>query len=196
MTSYYWLVGLNNLIFRTLHVQKRLITSKPFTPDLFIGLIEKYEINASFLITSYLSLLTESPRFKAADFSRLKYLKTGGMYVSEDLRRTVRDKLTNGIIIVGYGMTEFCGLLAETPHDCQISSSVGVPSINTDVKIQLDDGTTGYLGEIGEILARNPVSFSGYYRNRHRAKFDDEGWLHTGNSITWYLTILDYCECF
>jgi len=180
MTSYFWLVGLNNLIFRTLHVQKRLITSKKFTPDLFIELIEKYEINVCFLITSYLSLLTESPRFQAADFSRLKYIKTGGIYVSEGLRRMVRDKLPNGIVIVGYGMTEFCGLLAETPCGLQISSAVGVPSINTDVKIQLDDGTTGYLGEIGEILARNPVAFSGYYRNRHRANFDDEGWLHTG----------------
>ena len=180
MTSYYWLVGLNNLIFRTLHVQKRLITAKQFTPDLFINLIEKYEINVCFLITSYLCLLTESPRFKTADFSRLKYLKTGGIYVSERLRQIVKDKLTNGILIVGYGMTEFCGLLAETPYDCQLSSAVGVPSINTDVKIQLDDGTTGYLGEIGEILARNPVTFSGYYKNQHRAKFDDDGWLHTG----------------
>lgn len=181
MTSCFWLLGLNNLIFRTLHVQKRLITSKPYTPELFIDLIAKHGINECFLITSHLSMLTESPRFQTTDFSKLKYIKTGGIYVSENLRRIVQDKLTNGSILVGYGMTEFGGLLSETLPGSEISSSVGVPSANTEVKIQLDDGTTGYLGEIGEILARNPVKFAGYFKNKHRAKFDDEGWLHTGD---------------
>jgi acyl-coenzyme A synthetase/AMP-(fatty) acid ligase len=181
MTSPYWLNGINNMIFNALHGQKRLITSKPFTADLCFDLIEKYNITTIFLSPPFIALLVESPRFKNFDFGGIQRFITGGICVSENLRRTIQDRLTNGYMINGYGMTEFGGVIAKTTSESSLSSSVGIPTINTEIRILLDDGTTGGVKEIGEILVRNPVKFLGYYQNRHKTIVDDEGWLHTGD---------------
>ncbi|KAG5682435.1 hypothetical protein PVAND_011788 [Polypedilum vanderplanki] len=181
MTSPYWLSGLNCMIFQFLHGRKRLITSKPYTPETFLNLIEKYKINDTFLVPPLLSLLIDTPRFKEADLSSIKYFVTGGLYVSENLRIVVQQKLINGKIKIGYGMTEFGGLLAETQDEFHLGTSVGYPTHNTEVKIQLDDGTSGGISEIGEILVRHPVRFLGYYKNCHKNIIDDEGWLHTSD---------------
>jgi 4-coumarate--CoA ligase len=181
MISPYWLSGLNCLTFQLLHGQKRLITAKPYTPELFIDLIEKYRISNAFLVPPLLSLLIDTPRFKEADLNSIKFFVTGGLYVSENLRRVVQEKLPNGVIKIGYGMTEFGGLLAVTPNDFKLSTSVGYPSLNTEIKIQLDDGTTGGIKEIGEILVRHPVQYLGYFKKSHKSIIDDEGWLHTSD---------------
>lgn len=79
-------------------------------------------------------------------------------------------------------MTEFGGLIAETDNDMLHSTSVGKPSINTEVKILIDDGTIGGVGEIGEILVRNQATrFLGYFNNVPRPIMGEDGWMHTGD---------------
>lgn len=104
-TSPYWLTYYNSLIFHSINAHTRLLTSKPFTSDLCFDLIEKYKISSIFVLPSYLSLLTESPRFATADWSCLKNFITGGLYVSSTLRNKIQQKLTNGTLKIGYGMT-------------------------------------------------------------------------------------------
>ncbi|CAG9805901.1 unnamed protein product [Chironomus riparius] len=179
--SMYWAMGINYLIYKTLNAQKRLITKKRFTPDLFFDMVEKYRVTETFLVPPHLMLLAESPKFQTANLNSLNYVFTGGLCVSENIRRKINEKLLYGTVSVIYGTTEFCVLISETLTDRPISSSVGIPTINTEVKIQLDDGTTGGVKEIGEILARNTIRPLGYFKNSPRIKIDDDGWLHTGD---------------
>lgn len=181
--SMYWAMGINYLIYKTLNVQKRLITKKRFTPDLFFEMVEKYGVTETFLVPPHLMLVAESPRFETANLNSLKCVFTGGLSVSENIRRKINEKLLYGTVSVIYGTTEFCVLISETLTDRPVSSSVGIPTINTEVKIQLDDGTTGGIKEIGEILARNTIRPLGYFRNSPKIKIDDDGWLHTGKVI-------------
>lgn len=79
-------------------------------------------------------------------------------------------------------MTEFGGLIAETDSNLPHSTSVGKPSINTEVKILIDDGTIGGVGEIGEVLVRNGTTrFLGYFNNGPRPILGEDGWMHTGD---------------
>jgi len=179
-SSMFWLSGLSNVTYRTLNTQKRLITAKPFTPDLFFDLIEKYNINECNLFTPLLKLIIESPRFESADFSNFDMIVTGGVAVPEYFRQIFLSKLTNGKLVIGYGLSEVGGISSKTVTS-PISMTIGVPCINTEIKIQLDDGSTGFIKEIGEILVRHPVRFPGYFNNEPRARIDDEGWYHTGD---------------
>lgn len=104
-TSPYWLTHFNSLIFHTLSSQTRLITSRQFTTDLFFDMIEKYRPSSVFVLPPYLVLLSESPRFEEADWSCIKDFITGGLYVSVNLKSKIQEKLTNGCVKVGYGMT-------------------------------------------------------------------------------------------
>lgn len=104
-TSPYWLTHFNSLIFHTLSTQTRLITSKPFTANLFFDIVEKYRPSSVFVLPPYLTLLSESPKFQNADWSCIKDFITGGLSVSVTLRNKIQEKLTNGTVKVGYGMT-------------------------------------------------------------------------------------------
>lgn len=104
-SSPYWLTFYNSLISHSISTQKRLITTKQFTSDLCFDFIERYRLNLIFILPSYLSLLTESPRFESADWNCIKDFITGGLYVSPTLRTKIQNKLTNGNLKIGYGMT-------------------------------------------------------------------------------------------
>lgn len=126
-------------------------------------------------------LFTESPRFATADLSSIEVFTSGGLYISEQLRRKVQSKLPHGKVFAAYGITEVGGIVAETDLSCGVSSSVGKPTVNTQIKILIDDGTTANLNEIGEILVRKPAAFLGYVGSNHAPVHDTEGWYHTGD---------------
>lgn len=178
--SLFWLNGFAHIVFRTLNTQKRLITAKPFTPDLFFNLIAKYRINEASLYTPLLKLLVESPKFESADFSCFDMISSGGFATPLRFCQIFREKLVNGKFVVGYGLSETGGVSTKviTPSS---TSSVGAPFLNTDVKIQLDDGTTGGIREIGEVLVRHPIKFLGYFNNDPHNKVDADHWYHTGD---------------
>lgn len=180
-SSLYWLTGTSHIIYQTINLHKRLITSKQFSPDLCFDLIEKYKLRHVFLLPPHVLLFVESPRFKTADLSSINVFTTGGLYVTEQVRRTLQSRLPNGKLLVALGMTEVGGIVAETDPNDPISSSVGKPAVNSQIKIQIDDGTIGGIYEIGEVLVKKTARFLGYFGNRHPSILDHYGWVHTGD---------------
>jgi len=81
-------------------------------------------------------------------------------------------------IVHGYGMSENSPLISvSTPHHKR-NESVGLPVINTEVKI-LDPGPDG----IGEIACKSPSVMLGYFENKEATKevITEDGWLLTGD---------------
>jgi acyl-CoA synthetase (AMP-forming)/AMP-acid ligase II len=59
---------------------------------------------------------------------------------------------------------------------------VGKPTVNTEVKILIDDGTIGGVREIGEILVRNQATkFLGYFLSDSQPILAEDGWNHTND---------------
>lgn len=91
------------------------------------------------------------------------------------------------LVIEGYGLTECSPTLTMNRRDKFNFDSVGVPYPSVEVK----------LAEDGEILAKGPNVFRGYFKNEQatRDTFDDEGWFKTGDIGRWtedgFLQIID-----
>jgi long-chain acyl-CoA synthetase len=102
---------------------------------------------------------------------RLRFCLSGGA----GLAREVKDFFHGaGILIIeGYGLTECSPNLTFNRHDDFDFDTVGKPVPRVQLR----------LGPDGEILAKGPNVFSGYYKDPEAtaAVFDDEGWLHTGD---------------
>ena len=109
-------------------------------------------------------------------FSNLKSAATGGAALGPD---TFRFFIAMGVPLRQlYGQTELGGAYTVHAADAIDFDTVGVPFTNAEVRIDSPDENG-----VGEILARTPGMFSGYYKNDEASRADvRDGWMHTGDA--------------
>ncbi|MDE0239348.1 MAG: long-chain fatty acid--CoA ligase [bacterium] len=101
---------------------------------------------------------------------RARHISTGAAPIAPDL---VRWYWAIGLVMVeGYGQTESSGVLSVNRRLRNRTGSVGLPAPGVELAIAAD----------GEILARGPLVFQGYWNDPEgTAKTIRDGWLHTGD---------------
>ena len=97
-------------------------------------------------------------------------ITTGAAPIAPDL---VKWYWSIGLVMLeGYGLTESAGVLALNTPDRSRTGSVGPAAPGVEMRIATD----------GEILARAPLVFRGYWGDSEKtAETIREGWLHTGD---------------
>ncbi len=94
------------------------------------------------------------------------------------------EKLTQGKLVEGYGLTEASPVTHADPMDGpRHPGSIGVPLPNTDAKIiDLATGQDLPPDQLGELVVKGPQVMQGYWRNEHATTAVlQDGWLYTGD---------------
>jgi long-chain acyl-CoA synthetase len=95
------------------------------------------------------------------------------------------EKLTGGVILEGYGLTEASPVTHSNPvHRERRVGSIGLPLADTDCKIvDLEDAEKEVpLGEAGELCIKGPQVMKGYWNMPSETELTlKNGWLHTGD---------------
>lgn len=127
----------------------------------------------------------DAAAFKAVTGGRLCFGLSGGAGLKKEIKEGF---YALGLLLIeGYGLTECSPTLTMNRYERFNFDSVGVPYPSVSVK----------LAEDGEILAKGPNVFVGYYKNEAatRDTFDAEGWFKTGDVGRWtedgFLQIID-----
>ncbi len=154
-------------------------------PDLkeILKSIQKYCATVLVAVpTLYVSLLA-SPLLKQYNISSLEHCFSGASSLPIQVLEQFQQQ-TGSYIVEGYGMTETSPILTVIPQGVLKPGSVGIPAFNTDIKIvdPTDDSKELPIGEWGEILAKGPQIFQGYWDAPDASKHTLRGgWLHTGD---------------
>ncbi|MDE2230284.1 MAG: AMP-binding protein [Alphaproteobacteria bacterium] len=108
--------------------------------------------------------------------SRLRLLVSGGAAISAEVEETL--DAMGWEMLTGYGLVETSSMLTFNPPGASRPGSAGRPVPGMAVRIA-NPGADG----VGEIEARGPSLFAGYYRDpeRTRAVFTADGWFRTGD---------------
>jgi len=157
-----------------------------FDPETVITAIEKYRCNRWWSIVSMNIAVLNYPGSKRRKLNSLRFNTTTSF--GSSLRSEVSQawqKLTKGCLLYegGYGLTETHTCDTFMPWENIRFGSVGIPSYDTDIKIvNPKTGKELGIGELGEIVIKNPGVFKGYWNNPEATKrVLRNGWVFTGD---------------
>ena len=177
------MTGFGSLIFGTISGAIRIITTKRFSPEYLLELIQRHKITDMVVPPVYLDLMLKSPYLEDYDISSLRKCLVGGSTVSDELRKKMQaHMIPEGEVMVVYALTENAGIVSFTMNKDK-TNCVGKLTPRTKVKIVADDGSHLGNGAIGEICVKTGARFLGYYENSKATEttIDENGWIHTGD---------------
>ena len=121
------------------------------------------------------------------DLSSIHFSLSGAMPLSASLADQW-EQATGGLMIEGYGMTEASPIILGSPlASSRARGALGIPFPSTQVKIVDPENPSREVaeGEVGELIARGPQVFSGYWNQDDETAevFTQDGWLRTGDLV-------------
>jgi long-chain acyl-CoA synthetase len=152
-----------------------------FNAAAVLELVAEHRLQISAMVPSMLQLLLDE-ELEAHDLSSLRIVSCGGAPLAPEIVEAWSRRLPEVTIRQGYGLTETAALIATTPIGQGKAGSVGIPLMDSEVRIVDDAGAAVPDGEVGEIVCRSPAVMQGYWRAPEAsAEALRDGWLHTGD---------------
>lgn len=151
-------------------------------PRDFAGFIKilKKPFHVMIGVNTLYNALLNHPNFKDINFSALKGCNAGGMALQEIVFKRWLER--TGIPIgEGYGLSETSPVLTFQMPGKERMGSIGIPIPSTEIQMMDDNGNVMPYGEAGELCARGPQVFKGYWQKDNSSVFHLGGWFKTGD---------------
>ena len=160
-----------------------VLITNPRDLDSMIADMQRHSITLLTGINSLFVSLMAHPKFDSIDFSRLKWVNSGGAPLNLSVAQRWFER-TGSVVREGFGMTETSPVVvASTANTPYKEGYIGQAVIDTEMKIVDDDGNELPAGEPGELLIRGPQVMLGYWQRPEATAetFTEDGWLKTGD---------------
>ena len=160
-----------------------VLITNPRDLDGMIADMQRHNITLLTGINSLFVSLMAHPQFDSIDFSRLKWVNSGGAPLNLSVAQRWFER-TGSVVREGFGMTETSPVVvASTGNTPYKEGFIGQAVIDTEMKIVDDNGQEVPAGEPGELLIRGPQVMQGYWQRPEATAetFTEDGWLKTGD---------------
>ncbi len=158
-----------------------------FDPLAAMQAIDRYKINFfSATVPMNTAIIEHTDRAKY-DLSSLRITLTTsfGIQLTDEIAAAWNDATGGGLLAeASYGLTETHTFDTFMPLDKPKYGTQGIPNFETDIKIVSFEDPEHELpvGEMGEIVVRNPAVFRGYWNRPEETRSAlKDGWVYTGD---------------
>ena len=157
-----------------------------FSPPALADAIERLRPTHLFLAPAHLAACVGTGRLERMDLSSVRLVVLAGAAVPPDLVRALAPRLPNGEVCQLWGMTELqAGLYTRRGDGTELAArSAGRPAPGAQARIADEHGREVPRGAQGELQARGPSVFAGYFENPEAtaAAFTADGWFRSGDT--------------
>ncbi len=184
--------GLGACVHCPLCLKVETILVPEFDGKRFPRMMKMYKPNVLVGVPTLWEAMLSNKNFDNVDLSNLKYVVSGGDYLSiqmeERMNTFLRTHGANISMTKGYGMTESVAATAYTFDGANVPGSVGIPIVGNTFCICKPDTTEELpFGEEGEICVTGPTLMKGYLNNKEETNKmlikhkDGKVYLHSGD---------------
>jgi long-chain acyl-CoA synthetase len=166
----------------------RLVLFPAFDPDLVLAVIKKRPATFLPAVPPIYERLVTAAAQKKVSLSGIQIAISGAMNLPDSIVE-LWEKQTGGYLVEGYGLSECSPVLMANPVGAtRRKDTVGIAFPSTELRVvdPEDISVDRPYGEEGELLARGPQVFSGYWKKPDESAkvLDADGWLRTGDIVT------------
>lgn len=180
--------GLTLCLTFAMSMGSRLVLFPKFDPDLVLDVVKKHPATFLPAVPPIYDRLVQAAEKRKVSLSGIDIAISGAMSLPQSIVDLWESK-TGGYLVEGYGLSECSPVLMANPVGAtRRAGTVGLPLPGTELRVvdPDDPDTDRAFGEEGELLARGPQVFSGYWRKTDETAkvFTSDGWFRTGDIVT------------
>ena len=180
--------GLTLCLTFAMSMGARLVLFPSFDPDMVLQVVRKRPPTFLPAVPPIYERLVAAAKTRGVSLAGIDIAISGAMSLPWSIVE-LWEKETGGYLVEGYGLTEASPVLMANPvGTTRKAGTVGLPLPSTDLRVVDPDDPARVLpiGEAGELEARGPQVFAGYWRKPEEtaAVLDADGWLRTGDVVT------------
>jgi acyl-CoA synthetase (AMP-forming)/AMP-acid ligase II len=178
---------------------RTLVLMSQFDVTEWLETAEKERANRAMLVPTMLKWIVDDPDFSKYDLTSLKVITYGAAPMPYEVIKKAIELLPEARFINAFGQTETASTITFLgPEDHviegseeekekklkRLTSSIGKPLPDVQVKILDPDGNTLPVLEVGEIVAKGPRIMAGYWKDEEKTAevMTSDGWLRTGDT--------------
>jgi long-chain acyl-CoA synthetase len=180
--------GLTLCLTFAMSMGARLVLFPKFDPDLVLDVVKKRPPTFLPAVPPIYERLVTAAQERKISLSGIQIAISGAMSLPDSIVKLWESK-TGGYLVEGYGLSETSPVLMANPvGNTRKDGTVGLPIPSTELRVVDPENPNEdrAFGEEGELLARGPQVFSGYWRKADETAkvFADDGWFRTGDIVT------------
>ncbi|MEN2741935.1 long-chain-fatty-acid--CoA ligase [Microbacterium sp. X-17] len=180
--------GLTLCLTFAMSMGSRLVLFPKFDPDLVLDVVKKRPATFLPAVPPIYERLVQAAEKRKVSLSGIDIAISGAMSLPQTIVDLWESK-TGGYLVEGYGLSECSPVLMANPVGAtRKAGTVGLPLPGTELRVADPDDPSvdRAFGEEGELLARGPQVFSGYWRNADESAkvLTADGWFRTGDIVT------------
>jgi len=164
-----------------------LVVFPQFTADLFLAAQKRRPGTFLPAVPPMLDRIADAVERTGADITSFTVALSGSMALSA--KTAARwERLTGGLVIEGYGLTETSPVAVGNPLTAaRRPGTLGIPYPSTEIRVVNPDDPSQDVerGDSGELLIRGPQVFAGYWNlpEETATQILPGGWLRTGDVV-------------